>query len=94
MIAQSLPMAAMFMRNKLLSWSALFLAIQSYLNDPINAERDADAQPPFLRIVFAIVSLFTCYIDLFFPNTTPAAKRSAVEQVASLVTLAVTQATK
>lgn len=94
MIAQSLPMAAMFMRNKLLSWASLFLAIQSYLNEPINGEKPADAQPPFLRIVFAIVSLFTCYLDLFFPNTGSAPKLSLLSNVASLVTLAVSLATK
>lgn len=94
MVAQSLPMAAMFMRNKLLSWAALFLAIQSYLNEPINAERAADAQPPFLRILFAFVSLGTCYLDLFFPSTSPAAKLSLMSKAASLVTLAVSLATK
>lgn len=80
MISQTLPMAAMFMRNKIMSWSALFLAIQSYLSEPINKPQDdsqAGSQPPLLRVVFALVSLLTCYLDIFFPSTNPAIKKSA-----------------
>ena len=60
-------MAAMFMRNKVLSWSALFLTVQSYLNEPINKpDADDGSQPPFVKIVFALVSVLTCYMDVFF----------------------------
>ncbi|KAK6203408.1 uncharacterized protein RJT21DRAFT_119567 [Scheffersomyces amazonensis] len=78
-VSQSLPMAAMFMRNKMLSWAAVFLAVQSYLNEPINApKKDSDsAQPPLLRIGFAFISLVTCYIDLIFPAANPAIKKAA-----------------
>ncbi|KGU22567.1 hypothetical protein MGS_04622 [Candida albicans P78042] len=77
-IAQSLPMAAMFMRNKVLSWSALFLTVQSYLNEPINKpDADDGSQPPFVKIVFALVSVLTCYMDVFFPNTNPALRMAA-----------------
>ncbi|KAK6458265.1 uncharacterized protein RJT20DRAFT_30110 [Scheffersomyces xylosifermentans] len=101
MIAQSLPMAAMFMRNKMLSWSALFLAIQSYLNEPINKPVEKDdsgtpAQPPLLRVVFAFIALVTCYIDIIFPGSSPAANRvvkEATESVTSAVTSAVSAAT-
>lgn len=69
MIAQALPMAAMFMRNKLLSWSAFFLAVQTYLNQPLNApaEESSSVQPPLLRILFSLIALGTCYLDVFFP---------------------------
>ncbi|KAG7193879.1 uncharacterized protein KQ657_005077 [Scheffersomyces spartinae] len=85
MIAQTLPMAAMFMRNKLLSWSSLFLAVQAYLNEPVykvKSESSAD-QPPLLRIVFALVSLATCYIDLIIPSTSATAKKAS--NLASMV---------
>lgn len=80
MISQSLPMAAMFMRNKMLSWASVFLSVQSYLNEPVNKPESADTaaqQPPLLKLLFAIISLGTCYIDIIFPATNPVFKRAA-----------------
>ncbi|KAL6454042.1 hypothetical protein SBY92_003499 [Candida maltosa Xu316] len=77
-LAQSLPMAAMFMRNKLLSWTSLFLAIQSYLNEPINKPpTDEQSQPAILRVVFALVAIATCYMDVVFPGTNPGLQKAA-----------------
>lgn len=73
-------MAAMFMRNKMLSWAALFLAIQSYLNEPVNkpaSDDDSAQQPPILRVLFGFVSLGTCYMDLIFPGANPALRLAA-----------------
>lgn len=86
MVSQTLPMAAMFMRNKVLSWSAVFLALQSYLSEPINKPETTDAasQPPSLRILFGVISLATCYLEFFFPGTSPALKRAAAEVVSPL----------
>ncbi|CAH6723426.1 uncharacterized protein CLIB1444_15S01024 [[Candida] jaroonii] len=80
MISQSLPMAAMFMRNKMLSWAAFFLAVQAFLNEPNHKPSgpdDAAQQPPFLRVVFAFISLGTCYMDLIFPGTNPMLRNAA-----------------
>lgn len=86
-------MAAMFMRNKLLSWSSLFIAVQAYLNEPAYKEKSENSaeQPPLLRIVFALVSLATCYIDLIIPSTSGTAKKAAT--VASIVSEATSSAT-
>lgn len=79
MMSQTLPMAAMFMRNKLMSWSAVFLAIQTYLSEPINKAPSSDSasQPPLLRILFALISLATCYMEFVIPATNPSVKRAA-----------------
>ncbi|CAN3354301.1 hypothetical protein DICA3_B01816 [Diutina catenulata] len=101
MIAQSLPMAAMFMRNRMLSWTAVFLATQAFLNEPRHkpaADKDSAQQPASLRLVFALLSLVTCYIDLIFPSMSPQARseqmaakaaETAAETVASAVSTAV-----
>lgn len=86
MVSQTLPMAAMFMRNKVLSWASIFLAFQSYLTEPINkapSEKDAGSKPPLLRLVFAFISLATCYLEFFLPSTSPAAKNAITEAAAS-----------
>ncbi|ABN66683.1 predicted protein, partial [Scheffersomyces stipitis CBS 6054] len=91
MLAQSLPMAAMFMRNKMLAWSAVFLAVQSYLNEPLNKPAEAadsnstPSQPPLLRVLFAFIGLVTCYLDLIFPGTSPYARRAVTEAVSETV---------
>lgn len=38
---------------------------------------DDGSQPPFVKIVFALVSVLTCYMDVFFPNTNPALRMAA-----------------
>lgn len=85
MVAQTLPMAAMFMKNKMLSWAALFLAVQSYLNQPTNRPADdKDSQPPILRILFSLISLVTCYLEFIFPSASPAVKRAPVNVAETL----------
>ncbi|KAK7680674.1 hypothetical protein QCA50_016242 [Cerrena zonata] len=95
LMEQSLPMAAMFLKNKLLSWSALFLAIQSYLSEP-NNKPDTDEQarqPPLLRVVFALIALVTCYIEFIFPSANPQIKRTAAGKVAETVSSSIAAAT-
>ncbi|KAG7880086.1 hypothetical protein KL906_000576 [Ogataea polymorpha] len=72
--AQNLPMVAMFMRNKPLAWSCLLLAVQSYLNEPLIKSPDDEAQPAIFKVVFAVISVLTSYMDLVFPNTNPQAR--------------------
>lgn len=95
MIAQSLPMAAMFMRNKLLSWTSLFLAIQSFLNEPTNkpVDNDSTQQPPLLRVAFALISLVTCYVEYIYPSVSPKAKRTAVAKVSETISSTIAAAT-
>lgn len=73
------------MRNKMLSWAAVFISIQSYLNQPdnkpVNEKESSTEQPPLLRILFAIISMATCYVDLLFPHMSPVTRSNA--QVAS-----------
>ncbi|RLV96555.1 Uncharacterized protein JA1_000047 [Spathaspora sp. JA1] len=85
-MAQSLPMAAMFMRNKVLSWSSVFIAVQAWLNEPINAppkENEGAQQPALLKVTFALVALLTCYMDVVFPGTNNNLKKSVGEAVTS-----------
>ncbi|KAG5367913.1 hypothetical protein CJU90_0094 [Yarrowia sp. C11] len=69
-ITTSLPMAAMFLRNKLMSWTALFTAITAYMNEPLikPTQSDGASQPAWLSVLVSLVGLFTCYMDLAFPS--------------------------
>jgi len=91
MMSQTLPMAAMFMRNKIMSWSSVFLALQTYLSEPINkpaTSSDTASQPPLLRLAFALISLLTCYVEFFFPSTSPTLKRAAIQAAESVTSAA------
>lgn len=91
-IAQSLPMASMFLRNKLLSWSSVFLSIQNYLNTPINnPDADEKQHPPILSVLFSLIALFSCYIGLIFPAGDPSIR--AASNAASSASTAAASAT-
>lgn len=93
-IAQSLPMAAMFMRNRMLSWTAVLLAVQAWLNEPRHKveSNDSKQQPAILRVTFAIMSLLMCYAELVFPSMLTMARqeqmmKKAAERAAELAAL-------
>ncbi|CAN6596259.1 hypothetical protein TRVA0_001S02498 [Trichomonascus vanleenenianus] len=83
MFSSTLPLAAMFMRNKLLAWAAVFTAIQSFLNEPIN-KKAGDSQPAWITLMTALIGLLTCYMDFVMPNMRPTvrAPKTAAETTA------------
>lgn len=91
-MGQNLPLAAMFLRNKALSWACLFFAVQTYLNEPMIKDPSDDSQPAFFRILFALVAIGTSYIDLIFPsmNGAAAAKLAAQKATEAAATAAAT----
>lgn len=84
-IAQSLPMAAMFMRNRMLSWTAVLLAVQAWLNEPRHKveSNDSKQQPAILRVTFAIMSLLMCYAELVFPSMLTMARQEQMMKKAA-----------
>ncbi|TID30642.1 hypothetical protein CANINC_000797 [Pichia inconspicua] len=66
-VSTNLPMAAMFLKNRMLAWASLFFAVQSYLNRPIIKRPGDESQSPSFRILFALIALVTSYLDLIFP---------------------------
>ncbi|KAK9321134.1 hypothetical protein V1517DRAFT_327312 [Lipomyces orientalis] len=66
MMSSTLPMVAMFFRNKLIGWSALLITIQSWLNETEASNSDS-SQPGWLKVVMSFAGLMVCYMDLFFP---------------------------
>ncbi|KAG0679670.1 hypothetical protein C6P40_005201 [Pichia californica] len=67
-VSQNLPMAAMFLKNKALSWACLFIAVQNYLNDPYVKDPSDESTNSAYKIIFALVALGTAYLDLIFPQ--------------------------
>ncbi|GME93628.1 unnamed protein product [Ambrosiozyma monospora] len=91
-------MVAMFLKNKSLSWATLFLAIQSWLADPLIRDPSDDSQPAVFKIIFAVIAIATSSMDLFMPNMGPGARAppapaGIVDTAVEAVTTAVETAT-
>lgn len=69
MMSQSMPMAAMFMKSKLLAWCGLLSSIQTYLNEPEFPA--SDATPAWMAVSTAILSLCVTYMDFVFHRPVP-----------------------
>lgn len=79
--SSTLPMAAMFMRSRILSWCALFTAMQVYLNEP--EERSPDAQPGWMSLIIAVLGVGTSYMD--FVGKRPVPKQAAAKAAETVV---------
>lgn len=90
-MGQNLPMAAMFLRNKPLSWACMFIAIQSYLNEPAFKQQQDESQPAIFRIIFALIAVATSYMDIVFPSAGPS--KAAVKDAVDATIEAVSQST-
>jgi hypothetical protein len=91
-VSQSMPMAAMFMRNKLLSWFSLISSIQSVLNE-LNGEPVAEgAQSGVMRIGLGVLGLAVCYMELALPGSFGGAPKKAIQTAAETVAGASTTA--
>lgn len=55
-LGTALPMAAMFTRNRLIGWTAVLFAIQSWLNE-VPSQVAAGKQPAFFSVGMSIMSL-------------------------------------
>ncbi|KAK9460999.1 uncharacterized protein V1516DRAFT_674715 [Lipomyces oligophaga] len=68
MLATTLPMVAMFLRNKLIAWASLLVTLQSWLNEnESNDEESSGGSPGWLKVVMSLAGLLVCYLDLFVP---------------------------
>jgi len=71
-LGTALPMAAMFTRHKMIGWTAVVFAIQSWLNES-PAQVAAGKQPGYFAVGMALMSLMLTYMPIFFPTASNAA---------------------
>ncbi|KAF3941288.1 hypothetical protein ABW19_dt0201087 [Dactylella cylindrospora] len=60
-MSSTLPMAAMFLRNKPMAWASMSFAIQTWLSET-PAMRAAGQQPAFFSIIFSAISILLSYM--------------------------------
>ncbi|KAI9050466.1 hypothetical protein LZ554_005629 [Drepanopeziza brunnea f. sp. 'monogermtubi'] len=65
-LGSTLPMAAMFTRNRFIGWASLALAIQNWLGESQEAKRTA-SQPAYFSVGMGIMALVVTYLPMFLP---------------------------
>ncbi|RDL31523.1 Uncharacterized protein BP5553_09732 [Venustampulla echinocandica] len=65
-ISSTLPMAAMFTRNKYIGWASVVFAIQNWLGESAETAKTS-SQPAYFAVGMAFMSLAVTYIQLFLP---------------------------
>ncbi|KAH7157452.1 hypothetical protein B0J13DRAFT_541793 [Dactylonectria estremocensis] len=79
-MATTLPMAAMFTRNKFMGWAAVVFSIQSWLGESEEARKNSTT-PGYFSVGMALMSLAITYLPMFLPpvvGRTPAAPQAAI----------------
>ncbi|KAA6408072.1 MAG: translation initiation factor [Lasallia pustulata] len=72
-MANTLPMAAMFTRNKMIGWSAVVFALQTWLAETPEQRKNAST-PGYYSVGMAFMSLVITYLPLFLPPPPQAGK--------------------
>ncbi|CAG8958845.1 hypothetical protein HYFRA_00011796 [Hymenoscyphus fraxineus] len=67
-LGSTLPMVAMFTRNKFIGWAAVVLAVQNWLGESQESKK-VSTQPAYLSVGMAFMSLVVTYLPVFMPPT-------------------------
>ncbi|CAG58393.1 uncharacterized protein GVI51_D01441 [Nakaseomyces glabratus] len=75
-VNQTMPMAAIFLKNKFIAWFSLIQSVHSYLNtDEETLEKNKSKtgnsaldQPPLVKVAMSLVGILVCYMNLVFPT--------------------------
>lgn len=65
-IGTTLPMAAMFTRNKIIGWASLVFSLQTWLAETPEQTRKAGT-PGYLSVGMALMAIVVTYLPLFLP---------------------------
>ncbi|KAK6502304.1 hypothetical protein TWF506_002887 [Arthrobotrys conoides] len=60
-MASTLPMAAMFLRNRTIAWASMSFAVQTWLSET-PAQKAAGKQPALFSVLFAVISIVVSYM--------------------------------
>ncbi|KAH7037403.1 uncharacterized protein B0I36DRAFT_313971 [Microdochium trichocladiopsis] len=66
-ISSTLPMAAIFTRNKYLGWASLVFALQNWLGESEDTANNAST-PGYFTVGMSAMSLAVTYLPLFLPQ--------------------------
>ncbi|KAL1972278.1 hypothetical protein VTN31DRAFT_7497 [Thermomyces dupontii] len=62
----TLPMMAMFMRNRLMGWVSVVISLQNWLAETPE-EKKTSATPAYMNVFMSVMALGATYLPLFLP---------------------------
>lgn len=65
-LSSTLPMAAIFMRNRYIGWAAFVFSVQSWLGESEESKKNSST-PGYFSVGMALMSLIVTYLPLFLP---------------------------
>ncbi|KAK3330495.1 hypothetical protein B0H66DRAFT_64567 [Apodospora peruviana] len=65
-LASTLPMAAIFMRNRYVGWAAVVFSIQSWLGESEESKKNSST-PGYFSVGMSLMSLIVTYLPIFLP---------------------------
>ncbi|PSR83814.1 hypothetical protein BD289DRAFT_461164 [Coniella lustricola] len=65
-LSQTLPMAAIFMRNRYMGWAAVVFSIQNWLGES-EYSKSSSSSPGYFSVGMALMSLVVTYLPMFLP---------------------------
>ncbi|KAG7291774.1 hypothetical protein NEMBOFW57_001794 [Staphylotrichum longicolle] len=66
-LSSTLPMAAIFMRNKYIGWAAVVFSLQSWLGESEETKK-SNSTPGYFNVGMSLMSLAVTYLPLFLPQ--------------------------
>ncbi|KAK3900841.1 hypothetical protein C8A05DRAFT_35503 [Staphylotrichum tortipilum] len=66
-LSSTLPMAAIFMRNKYIGWAAVVFSLQSWLGESEDSKK-GNSTPGYFAVGMSLMSLLVTYLPLFLPQ--------------------------
>ncbi|KAL3420184.1 hypothetical protein PVAG01_08683 [Phlyctema vagabunda] len=82
-MGSTLPMAAMFTRNKFIGWASVVFAIQGWLGESPET-RSTSSQPAIFSVGMSLLALVITYLPMFLPPAaTPGVVGTGTEAAAA-----------
>ncbi|KAI1003897.1 hypothetical protein K3495_g4312 [Podosphaera aphanis] len=77
-LGSTLPMAAMFTRNRLIGWASVVFATQNWLAENVETKKTS-GQPAIFAVGMSLMALFVTYLPMFLPPPSVSKSESSVK---------------
>ncbi|KAL4805473.1 hypothetical protein BDV18DRAFT_19565 [Aspergillus unguis] len=67
-MSSTMPMAAMFTRNRMIGWVAMVFSLQSWLGETA-AQKENATTPAYMSVLMSLMALGVTYLPIFLPPT-------------------------
>ncbi|KAI1466520.1 uncharacterized protein F4812DRAFT_434391 [Daldinia caldariorum] len=66
-LSSTLPMAAIFTRNRYVGWASVVISIQNWLGESEEVTRSNNSTPGYFTVGMSVMALAVTYLPMFLP---------------------------